>query len=520
MSVQNQIQSLCERGYSIRAIAKALKMSRKTVRKFMDKPKQDPSLVAVEVIDSTKSGCLEIDKTHEVEPSNSNEAQAILLPKWLSLSDFEWVVAERKKGITFKTLHDELKPSVTYWTFWNAVKQLLAPTPEISVRLSHKPGEKVQVDFTDGLTYWDSAKNLMVKSQLFVGVLPFSQKTYAVFVASQKKTEFIRAHESMWEYFGGVARYTVPDNLKTAVSKACLYDPDLNKTFCDYANHAGFAVLPARPLKPRDKGAVECGCKLFQRSFYESVRNKKYYSLWELNSDLSKYLKEFNSAIMKDYGVSRNERFQAEVKTLGSLPDSVFDIAAWSTAKVHPDCHIQVDHCLYSVPWQYVGKHVRVCLRDKSIIVYDQDKLQSIASHVRGKYKGDRKTEPQHYPPEKMNLIQFDFERALHQARQIGPEMGRLVEYLSKEKHPLQYLRPIQGMLRLRLKDQFLFEHLEYAAKMCLAHKRFRLKFFKDCCARYKHLGPTLEVIDTAPQRKTETLHLHQESLLETQNEQ
>ena len=146
-----------------------------------------------------------------------------------------------------------------------------------NMRLKHVPGEKAFVDYTDGIDIYDLNTGEVVSTELFVGTLPFSSYVYAEFTFSQKLFEFIESHERMWKYFGGVTSYTVTDNLKSSVNRAHLYDPDKNKTFTAYANHAGFAVLPARSNRPKDKANVECHAGLIQRTFYQEVRNPNLY---------------------------------------------------------------------------------------------------------------------------------------------------------------------------------------------------------------------------------------------------
>jgi hypothetical protein len=152
----------------------------------------------------------------------------------------------------------------------------------------------------------------------------------------------------MFHFFGGVPKYLVVDNLKSGVFRAHRYDPDLNSTYCDYANHMGFAVLLARPATPRDKPAIEGAIRVIQRQFYAEMRNKTFYSLCDLNLELRKYIERLNSAAMKDYGCTRAQRFELEKSLLRSLPPASFEITERRMAKVHPDCHIQVDRCFYS----------------------------------------------------------------------------------------------------------------------------------------------------------------------------
>lgn len=508
MDVQNQIKLLYERGYSLHKISKCLRISRNTVRKFARRQKALEGQALQDRLAKTGEKTEEFFKeTGDLEKEKPEKAP---LPPWLSEVDFEWLKAERQKGIQFKTLFEELKPPVTYWSFWRRVRALLEQkTPQISMRLEHKPGERVQVDFTDGISLWDPVTGVEKKTQLFVGVLPFSQMTFAVFKESQKLSDFIEAFEAMWTFFGGVTPYVVPDNLKSAVTKAHHYDPDRNKTFCHYANLAGFAVLPARPRHPQDKGAVEVACRILQDQFYQKVRHRRFSSFHELNRELAQFLQELNENCMKDYGVSRQERFQEEKRSLKPLPEQRFEFAEWKLCKVHPDCHIQLGKCLYSVPYTYVGKEVRVRFGPRLVEIFDRETQVSLASHKRGTRTGERMTQLEHWPADKVDVISFDFVQARKDALAVGPETAAMVEYLGQTPYPLQYLRMLQGFLRLLYKGEFSKADLEYAAKIGLSTKHFRLMFLKQCCRHHKTRGAHIFPTSQAPKRDPETLFLH-----------
>ena len=156
----------------------------------------------------------------------------------------------------------------------------------MTIRLDHKAAEKSQIDFCDGLFITDRVTGNKTLTQFFLGVLPFSSYFFGEFVWDQKLPTFIAVQSRMFAYFGGITPYVVVDNLKSGVHKADLYDPDVNPSYCDFANHMGFAVLPARPYKARDKGAGECHIGVVQRSFFQEVRNRVFYSLHDLNEAL------------------------------------------------------------------------------------------------------------------------------------------------------------------------------------------------------------------------------------------
>jgi transposase len=297
-----QILELYQRGYSIRRIAQTLHMCKKSVRKYIDRP-----LLKVAVSEDLNS------PTDSENPQTSDQSSVILqFPNWLQELDWQTLLSEKSKGVPIKVLYEEVvNKGVKYWTFWNTLKRLSASLhpeiPKTTMRLIHKPGEKAFVDYGDGIDILNVGA--VTKTWIFVGTLPFSSKVFAEFVFDQKLPSFISSHEKMWKYFGGVTSYTVSDNLKSAVIKAHMYDPDLNKTYVAYANHAGFAALPARSRKPKDKANVECHVGILQRSFFQEVRNKSFHSISELNNALTKHLEILNNQVMKDHGVSRNQRF-------------------------------------------------------------------------------------------------------------------------------------------------------------------------------------------------------------------
>lgn len=476
----DQIKELRSMGHGVRAIARSLKIGRPTVRKFLKN--DDPSY-----------------KTTVVEdPKDLN---------WRDALDWEAIVTDKRNGITFRHLYREHAPEVSYHVFWRELRSRCPTIPTITMKLNHVPGEKTQVDYTDGLDFIDRKTGEVTKTQLFVGVLPFSSKTFAHFSLNQKLPSFIESHEKMWIYFGGVTPYVVVDNLKSAVNKAHIYDPDANPTYCSYANHAGFAVMPARPYRPRDKGAVESACGIIQRQFFQRVRNQNFYSLAELNSTLFEYLGELNQAVMKDFGVSRDDRFTVERDKLLILPVSNFEISESRSSTVHPDCHIQIYRNFYSVPYQHVGQKVRVKITSRMIEVFS-DGGQPLAAHSRQSGRYQYSTIEAHYPEEKTAVARFEVHSARKQGQQVGPHTEKLVEKLLNISHPLRYLRRIQGILRLFSAEHTSREALEYGCDMAMKFDKPRLKYIKDCAAYFERNGKSPALL--APERDQSTLFLHQ----------
>ncbi len=473
--MQEQIRTLLNQGLSIRKVALALKVSRQTVRKYSSAALADVS----------------------PEPIGS--------PDWDYSIDWKAVRQAVADGTTVKQLHAEYAPEVTYTRFRRRLRAKAPVPPAVTIRLEHKPGERTQIDYCDGIPIVDRNTGEKRKTQLFCGVLPFSSYTFGEFTWDQKLPTFIESHERMWAYFGGVTSYVIVDNLKSGVKTAHRYDPDVNPTYCDYGNHQGFAVLPARPYTPRDKACVEATIGAIQRSFFQQVRNRTFYSLDELNRAFRHFLEEFNRTIMKDHGATRLERFQAERSTLQALPPERFEFSVWKTPKVHPDCHIQVGNNLYSVPHRFVGQTVRVRCGRKLIEVFADG--EPVTTHPTQTGTGNVVTNEQHYPEGKRGLQSFHVQAALAEARAIGPHTEELVNKLTSSRHPLRYLRRVQGILRVFKAESVTAEAAEYASKMALSFDRPRLNYIKGCVEHFAAHGARPSVL--TPQRDQADLFLH-----------
>ena len=363
---------------------------------------------------------------------------------------------------------------------------------------------------------FDRKSGKTIKTHLFCGVLPFSGYTFAEFVLNQKLESFINSHQRMWAYFGGVTPYVVIDNLKSGVTKAHLYDPDINKTYCEYADHDGFAVMPARPYKPRDKAAVESTIGAIQRSFYQEYRDRIFYDLDTLNRVFRDFLEIFNDRVMKDHGVSRKERFEVEKPKLAPLPSGRYVMKTWKKAKVHPDSTVQVNHNFYSLPHKHIGKVVNVRISKDLIEIFD-DSSESLAVHRRLSGKGKKSINPGHYPEEKVQQAQFDLTKAKAKAQSIGPKMSELIHKMFSSNRPLASLRAVQGMLAcIKLKD-IGGQDMEHAAAQCLLFNKHRVKFFKGCALQHRVSSKSKK--DLSPSRDLDSIHLHHPRIKEDEDD-
>jgi transposase len=199
------------------------------------------------------------------------------------------------------------------------------------------------------------------EAQIFVAVLGCSNYTYAEATWTQSLPGWLGSHVRALEFYSGAPAAFVPDNLKSGVDRAHRYDPDLNRAYAEFAGHYGLAILPARVRKPRDKAKVETGVQIVERWILARLRDRRFFSLTELNAAIDSLRTELNERAFQKLDGSRRSRFiELDRPALKALPARAYEYAQWKCAKVHPDYHIEVEHAYYSVPYQHIGARVEV----------------------------------------------------------------------------------------------------------------------------------------------------------------
>jgi hypothetical protein len=259
-----------------------------------------------------------------------------------------------------------------------------------------------------------------------------------------------------------------------------------------------------RAQERRETSTIEGSIGVIQRQFFAEVRNRIFYSLSDLNVSFREYLKRLNSEVMKDYGVSRDQRFEEERAFSKPLPAVAFEVAEYKNAKVHPDCHVQVAKNFYSVPYRYISQTLRVRLTPRLVEIFNEDH-QAISVHSRLKGVGQFSTLDAHYPVQKLAAIRLDAVLAKREAEKAGPEMRKLVESLLEGNQPLRYLRRIQGILRL--KRHYTPLALEYACHQAMLFNRPRFAYINECATKFELSGHRPRVVG-APERDHSSVYL------------
>jgi len=330
--------------------------------------------------------------------------------------------------------------------YYNQWKARVNPT----MHLDHKAGDKLYVDFAgEKLSITDKESGEIIEVEVFVAILGASQLTYVEAVLSQQKEDFIAACEDALHYYGGVPSAIVPDNLKAAVTKSNRYEPTLNETFADFADHYATTILPARAYRPRDKSLVEGAVKIMYSRIYAPVRKAVYHTLAELNTAIKEALEVHNSQPLKGRNYSRRLQFEeVERETLSPLPALRYEFKKQHQATVMKNGHVclGVDKHYYSVPYRFIGRKVKILYSRSSIEVYYH--YERIAMHKRIKSPYSYTTDKDHMATTHRFVTEWTPDRFLEWAASIHEDVRLyILKILDRKQHPEQAYRSCVGIL-------------------------------------------------------------------------
>jgi transposase len=366
------------------------------------------------------------------------------------------------------------------------------------LRQVHVGGEKVFVDYSGKKPCIVDPKTGEIRYvELFIMAWGASHYLYAEAQLTQELRYWIMGHVRAFEYFGCVPHLLVPDNLKSAVSKACRYDPDVNRTYTELAAHYGVGIIPARPYKPKDKAKVETGVQIIQRWILARLRKQTFYSLDSLNAAIRALLEEVNAKPMQIVKRSRKELFaELDVPHALTLPVSRFVYHEWENPTIGIDYHIDVHKHHYSVPYIHYGQTLDVRVSEETVEVFLQRTKERIALHQRNSTAYGYTTVPEHMPPESQKYLAWTPARLIGWGYQTGPSAGKLIEKIIHSKvHPQQGFRPALGLLRLG--NTYGKDRLEAASSLALQHNLTRVSQINEVLKKG---------LDKTPQNETGTV--------------
>ena len=450
--------------HSQREIARMLKVSRNTVRDVFD------AADAAGVYWNTAYNLSEFQINELLFPTNGIEVS-------YEQPDYTYVHKELLKiGVTLKMLWKEYveycksthKVYLKYSAFCNNYSNYVKKN-KLTMHIKHKPGDKIMVDW-DGKTMkvHDRSLNQDVTAYLFVAVLPFSMLCYVEACPHMDSRNWINCHVHAFEYFDGVSRILVPDNLKTGVIENKKFeDPILNKSYQEMADYYGMAIIPARVERPKDKGAAEGSVFSIATKIIGILRNRTFFTFESLNNAIHIEMDKLNSEEFQKREGSRKSIYMDEEKDfMNPLPDQPFEFNEWKTATVQMNYNIQVNKMNCSVPYEYAGKRVEVKSTKDTVTVYY--KKNQICQHMRLYGRRNQYSTNVAHMPKNHQLFQWNKERFINWASSIGPSTVEFINLMfSRYKVEEQAYKGCLSILKLA--DKYSRVRLENACKLALS---------------------------------------------------
>lgn len=434
-------------GESSRAIAKRLRMGRDTIRCYLrgleragvleGAPDELPALTELRGV-----VLREVGSSPAARPTSS-------ISRWTK-PIFE--LHQRGAGPT--AIHDWLRlHEPDFDGSLSAVKRLCArisrdagPKPtDVAIPVETAPGEVAQVDFVYAGKRYDPERGVLRKTWLFIMVLGHSRHMYCELVFDQKIETWLWLHVWAFEYFGGVPKVVVPDNLKAAVIRAAFgvdAEPVLNRSYRELARHYGFQIDPTPPRAPQKKGKVERGGRYVKQNFLATLESQ---DITEDRKALRRWLEEV--AAKRHHGTTGRvpiEVFELERSALLPLPAARYQLVVWKKARLHRDSHIQIDGAFYSAPWRHLKQELWVRCTKHSVAIHHQE--EHLVTHTRAK-RGQRSTVEAHLPEHRRDLRHRSREYWIKKAERIGPEVVELAEAIFDSDDVLYQLRKVQAVV-------------------------------------------------------------------------
>lgn len=454
MSKIKQVIRMRVQGVSLQKISQVLRSSRNTVRKYLQiievKGYKFEDLLALE--DSELEALFSSPSEENVQrysdlesffPYMKSELKRVGVTRWLLWGEYK---DKYPSGYSYSQYCD-------YYRQWQEAQGAV-------MHFEHEPGDKLYIDYAGKkLEIVDRQTGEIVEVEVFVCLLGYSQLTYVEAVYSQKKEDFIASCQNGLRYFGGVPRVLVPDNLRSAVTKASRYEAELNETFLDFANHYQTTVMPTRSYKPRDKSLVENAVNIAYKRIYAPLRNRIFHTIEDLNKEIWKLLEEHNNHPFqkeKNHQIpyTRRKKFEESEKVhLQALPVEKYEIKYYKKVTVMKNCHVYLseDKHYYSVPYQYIGKKVKLIYTQKQFLVFWN--TEQIACHRRNNKKYAYSTIKNHLPSTHQFVASWNPDKFINWAARIDESVkAYIIEIIDSKIYPEQAYRSCVGILSMEKK--------------------------------------------------------------------
>ncbi len=460
-------QNVC----SVKQIAKSCNIARSTVREYIGRA-QGAGL--------TWPLNPELDDTAIEDLLSPVEQEGNLVER--QMPSMPYLFRElKRKYVTLQLLwygYKQINPAGYQYSQFCHLYRQWSQKPDVTLRQKHRAGKRLFVDYAgQTVPIIDRSGGQIIEAQIFLEALGASNYTYAEATISQDLHCWIKSHVRAFEFFDDVPEIIVPDNLKADVTSPCRYEPDINPTHQDLAQHYGTAVIPARVRKPKDKAKVESAVLVAVRWILAALRNHRFFSLAELNKAMGEKLVEFNNRKFQKLDTTRKKLFETTDKpTLKALPSRAYQYAEWKKARVNIDYHIEIDRHYYSVPYQLVTKQVDVRVTAATVEVLFKNRRMT--SHYKNPLAGKFTTLKEHMPKHHQKYLEWTPSRIIRWAGKNGLKTQQLVTRIPDSRsHPEQGYLSCLGIMRLA--KYYSTKRLENACSRAIIIKAFSYKSVK-----------------------------------------
>lgn len=445
MQKLRQVIRLYGQGKGTKAIHSMLGVSHNTIKKYLQiYHGSGISYAAFSAMSDEELSSFFLISRPNTPKSDRQQELELLLP--------EMCKQLKRRGVTREQLHREYLSKYPDGfgrsSFNNYIQMYLGQSHPV-MHIEHKAGEKMFIDFAGKKLSIVDMEGAIVPVEVFVAILGCSQLTYVEAVATQKKEDLIKACENALHYFEGVPQVIVPDNLKSAVTKGSKYKAIINPEFASFAEHYATTILPARVYKPRDKSLVEGAVKLIYRSIYTKLEERTFHDLESLNAALRVTLEIHNNTPFSKREYGCREQFEdIERSALGKLNLFRYALKEQAIVTVMKNGYVRLskDVHYYSVPYNYIGRKVKILYTSRDVEVYYRYEL--IAKHQRSERRYQYSTQVDHLASQHQFLTEWSHEKFLSQAREIHEDVERYIgRVLEVKPYPEQAYKSCQGIL-------------------------------------------------------------------------
>ena len=412
---------------------------------------------------------------YPAKPSSS--PRKFLQPDWHALNS-EFIT---HKNLTLMLLWQEYKeadPSGYQYSQFCELFRKWKKNLDLSMRQEHRAGEKLFVDYCgQTVPIVDASTGEIRDAQVFVAVMGASNYTYAEATWSQSLPDWTGSHVRSFSFLGCLPKCVVPDNLLSAVTKTCRYEPDINPTYAALAAHYGVAVIPARVRKPKDKSKAEVGVQIVQRFILAGLRKRTFFTLAEANAAIRERLLLLNNRPFRKLPGTRMSRFEElDRPAMLPLPETDYQYSQFKKVRVHIDYHIELEGHFYSVPHRLVREQLDA--RYTVTTVECLYKGNRVASHPKSSVQGGFTTTPEHMPTSHREFAEWTPERIVSWAAGTGKSTAQVVgAILSRKAYAEHGFRSCMGVISLG--KRFSKERLEAACERALYIKGVNYRSIK-----------------------------------------